>query len=142
MPNQTVTKWLILGLTLLAMAQALWIFLPASTPELTSVNSVTPIGKHSAVYEVLSDSGGATVSKLYLYFIAVQQPDQQQLLETLKSSTPFLVTKQAGAISAVDGSRIFARTRTQVYSYSSTAVLRENNSVSTVTVELNATLGD
>lgn len=70
MPSHTATRWLIGGLFVLTLGQALWIFSAGSTPALTKIVSATPISKHSAVYEVLSDAGGATVPMTYLYFVA------------------------------------------------------------------------
>jgi hypothetical protein len=126
-------------LFVLTLGQALWIFSAGSTPALTKIVSVTPISKHSAVYEVLSDAGGATVPMTYLYFVAEKKQPDDRALQSLRTLTPFLVTRQSGAVKYVEGLRISARTEEQVYSYSSTTALRENGAVLPVTVELTAT---
>ncbi|AYG43328.1 hypothetical protein DV532_02980 [Pseudomonas sp. Leaf58] len=139
MPSHTVTRWLIAGLLLLTFGQTLWIVSADSTPALTKIVSVTPIGKQSAIYEVLSDAGGATVPLTYLYFVAEKKQHDDQTLQSLGRLTPFLVTRQSGAVKHVEGLTIAARTEEQVYSYSSTAVLKEDGAVLPVTIELTAT---
>lgn len=139
MPSHTATRWLIGGLFVLTLGQALWILSTDSTPALTKIVSVMPIGKKSAVYEVLSDAGGATVPLTYLYFVAEKTQPDDQALQSLRRLTPFLVTRQSGAVKYVEGLRIAARTEEQVYSYSSNSVLREDGAVLPVTIELTAT---
>nr|WP_225780249.1 hypothetical protein [Pseudomonas sp. Marseille-Q3773] len=124
---------------LLTLGQAIWIFSADSRPALTRIVSVTPIGKQSAIYEVLSDAGGATVPLTYLYFVAEKKQRDDQVLQGLERLTPFLVTRQSGAVQHVEGLRIAARTEEQVYSYSSTTVLKEGEMVLPVTIELTAT---
>ncbi|MGE8323182.1 MAG: hypothetical protein ACN6OX_08870 [Pseudomonas sp.] len=106
---------------------------------MTKIVSVTPIGKQSAIYEVLSDAGGATVPLTYLYFVAEKKQHDDQTLQSLGRLTPFLVTRQSGAVKHVEGLTIAARTEEQVYSYSSTAVLKEDGAVLPVTIELTVT---
>ena len=135
----TARKYLIAGLLLLTVGQALWIFIADSKPVLSKIVSITPIGKHSAVYEVLSDAGGATVPLIYLYFIAEQTEHDDQVLPGLERLVPFLVSRQSGAVKGVHGLKVTARTQEQVYSYSSTTVLREDGVALPVTIELTAT---
>lgn len=130
-------KWLIAVLLLLNLGQGIWILSPKSQPVLTKVVSVTPIGKHSAIYEVLSDGGGATVPLTYLYFVA-EKAERDEVLPILKKLTPFLVTGQSGAIEQVEDLKIVARTQDKVYSYSSTSILKENGVVAPITIELTA----
>ncbi|WP_236409782.1 hypothetical protein [Pseudomonas sp. S31] len=137
MRSRLATKWFIAVLLLLNLGQALWILSSRSHPVLTKVVSVTPIGKHSAVYEVLSDDGGATVPLTYLYFVA-EQAQRDEVLPNLKKLTPFLVTRQSGAIEHVEDLKIVARTQDKVYSYSSTSILEENGVVAPITIELTA----
>lgn len=139
MRRRSATKWLIAALLLLALGQALWILTSGSKPVLTKVVSVTPIGKHSAVYEVLNNDGGATVPLIYLYFVAEQTQRDEQVLPNLKRLKPFLVTRQSGAIEHVEGLKIAARTQDTVYSYTSTSILKENGAVVPITIELTAT---
>ncbi|AXM96760.1 hypothetical protein GCM10011247_21560 [Pseudomonas plecoglossicida] len=139
MQRHSATRWLIAGLFLLAFAQAIWIFTGDSKPVLSKVVSVTPLGKHSAVYEVLSDAGNATVPLIYLYFVAEQAGRGDQVLPSLERLTPFLVTRQSGAVEHVAGMKVTTRTQEQVYSYSSTAILKEDGVVVPVRIELTAT---
>ncbi|MFJ4375519.1 hypothetical protein ACIP1T_23300 [Pseudomonas japonica] len=139
MQNSAVTKWLIIGLLVLTITQALWIVASPSAPELGRVIKTTPIGEHSAVYEVLSNSGGATVPLVYRYFIADREPDEVRALKMLKEHTPFLVTRQSDAISAVEGLKITARTHDRVYEFSNSSLLRENGEIQPVTIDLSAT---
>ena len=140
MPSHTATRWLTAVLLLLTLAQAIWFFSADSKPALTKIVSATPIGKHSAIYEVLSDAGGATVPLTYLYFVAERKQHDDQVLQGLARLAPFLVTRQSGAVKHVEGLRIAARTEDQVYSYSSTTVLKEEGAVLPVTIELTATV--
>lgn len=132
-------KWLITGLLLLITAQSLWILTPDPKPELSKIANSYPIGTQSAVYEVLSNSGGATVPMTYLYFVASRQPDEAEALKMLEHHTPFLVTRHPGAITAVNGLKITARTQDSVYSFTSTSLLREDDEVKPVLIDLTAT---
>ena len=138
MQSSTVTKWLIICLSVLAVAQSLWIFTPNPKPELSKVINSYPIGTQSAVYEVLSNSGGATVPMTYLYFVAGRKSDETQVLKMLGDHYPFLVTRQPGAITAVNGLRITARTHDSVYSFTSESLLREGGEVEPVSIDLTA----
>ncbi|MDR0277103.1 MAG: hypothetical protein LBJ37_04400 [Paucimonas sp.] len=139
MRNGAGTKWLITGLLLLVAAQSFWIFIPEPKPELSKIINSYPIGTQSAVYEVLSNSGGATVPMTYLYFVASRQSDEAGALKMLGDHTPFLVTRHPGAITAVNGLKITARTRDSVYSFTSTSLLREDDEVKPVLIDLTAT---
>jgi len=139
MQKPTVSKWLLIGLIMLVTVQSLWIFKPARKPDLSTIISSSPVGKQSAVYEVLSNAGGATVPLTYLYFIAPKQPDETQALKMLEDHSPFLVTRQANAIKAIDGFRITARTQDTVYSYTNSSLVREDSEIKPVTIDLTAT---
>ncbi|MFJ2546115.1 hypothetical protein ACIOVF_06570 [Pseudomonas sp. NPDC087612] len=140
MRNLSATKWLVGILTVIAVLQFTWIFMSgAPQPHLSAVVNTLPVGTHSAVYEVLSDCGGATVGHTYLYYVAERQPDDKAVLNNLQDQTPFLVSRQSGAIVAVDGRRIRARTQTTVYRFSSIAILRENDQAIPLIIELTAT---
>lgn len=141
MPSHTAIRcrWLIAGLLLLILGQNIWIFSADARPALTKIVSETPIGKQSAIYEVLSDAGGATVPLTYLYFVAEKKQHDDLVLQGLERLTPFLVTRQSGAVQHVEGFKITARTDEQVYSYSSTTLLKESGAVLPITIELTAT---
>ena len=139
MRSSSGTKWLIIGLLLVIAAQSLGILTPGPKPELSKIINSYPIGTHSAVYEVLSNSGGATVPMTYLYFVASRQSDEAEALKMLGDHTPFLVTRHPGAITAVDGLKITAQTHDSVYSFTSTSLLREDNEIKPVLIDLTAT---
>lgn len=75
MQNGMVTKWLVASLLLVVVVQSIWTFTPDPKPELSQIMNRYPIGTQGSVYEVLSNSGGATVPMVYLYFIAARQSD-------------------------------------------------------------------
>lgn len=139
MQRTAVTKWLIAGLLVVAIVQAFWIFSPAPQPALSKIISMTPIGTESAIYEVLSNSGGATVPMTYVYFVAARQPDENLALKLLKDRTPFLITRQAGAVTGVEGLKITVRTHDRIYSFHNSSLLRENGEIKPVTIDLTAT---
>ncbi|MEE1925289.1 hypothetical protein V0R50_17440 [Pseudomonas sp. 148P] len=139
MQNGMVTKWLVASLLLVVVVQSIWTFTPDPKPELSQIMNRYPIGTQGSVYEVLSNSGGATVPMVYLYFIAARQSDNAQALKLLEDHYPFLVTKQPGAITAVTGLKITARTHDSVYRYNSTSLLREDDEIKPVTIDLTAT---
>lgn len=131
--------WLVAGMLLLIAGQFLWIFSSPPTPDLTRIVSSYPIGNRSVVYEVESDKGGATVAKTYLYFIGNDYPDETTALKALKGHSPFLVTRYSGAIIAVNGLKITARTYDHVYRYTSRSLLQEEGEIKPVTIDLTAT---
>lgn len=140
MRNLSATKWLVSILTVIAVLQFAWIFFSSTPqPHLSKVMNTLPVGTRSAIYEVLSDGGGATVGHTYFYYIAERQPNNEAALTHLQDQTPFLVSRQSGAIVAVNGRRIKARTHSTVYRFSSLAILRENGQATPLTVELTAT---
>ncbi|WP_194790300.1 hypothetical protein [Pseudomonas sp. UFMG81] len=139
MQNRWATKWVTGVLGLLALAQALWIWHPAAVPSLDKLEHSTPIGTHGAIYEVLSNSGGATTPLTYLYFIADRQDNEQLILDDLRNRSPFLITKQAGAIQKVEGLKVQVRTHDTVYRYSSVAFLKEDGEALPIIIELTAT---
>ena len=139
MRNHSAIKWLVACLLLLTLGQALWIISADAKPVLSAVVSATPIGEHSAVYEVVSDGGGATVPLVYLYFVAERPRQDDELLQSLERLTPFLVTRQSGAVKQVEGLTVVARTQAQVYSFSSRTLLREGDATLPINIELSAT---
>ncbi|MDU9405218.1 hypothetical protein RTH46_22270 [Pseudomonas sp. zfem004] len=139
MQNRWAIKWLTGVLGGVALAQALWIWIPTAEPRLDKLIRSTPIGTHSAIYEVLSDSSGATVPLTYLYFIANRQENEHLILEELRKRSPFLITKQADAVKKVEGLKVQARTHDTVYRYTSIALLKEGEKALPVIIELTAT---
>lgn len=111
-------KWGFLILLMVCVAQAAYIFFsgPVSL-EPSRIISVTSVDTAGAVYEVLYDSGGATVPFVYRYFIIEKTDDSAAALNKIKSSTPFLVTRSSGAVRAALPGRVKLRTLDVVYEY-------------------------
>ncbi|MFK3773630.1 hypothetical protein [Pseudomonas sp. NPDC089406] len=139
MQNPWVTRSALMALSLVVVAQALWMLATRENrPSLDRVITTTAIGQNSAVYEVLSDSAGATVGMTYFYFVHEKVDDESQLLTRLDPRSAFLVTRQSKAVIAVNGTQIQARTHDTVYRYSSLAILHEGEQAIPVTVELDS----
>lgn len=140
MQNPSAIKWLLALLTVVTLCQAIWITLSGETrPELTKVMSKTPIGQNGFVYEVLSDSGGATVPFVYFYYVLERQENDKNALSALREKSPFLATRQSGAIVSVSGNRIKAHIQDTVYSFSSVAVYGQKDQTTVVTIDLDST---
>lgn len=90
MQNPWVTRSAFMALSIVVVAQALWILATRENrPSLDRVITTTAIGQNSAVYEVLSDSAGATVGMTYFYFVHEKVDDESQLLTRLDPGPPF-----------------------------------------------------
>lgn len=128
-----------MAIFLAAVAQALWIIATReSRPHLDRVITTTPIGHNSAVYEVLSNSGDATVGMTYFYFVHEKVSDESELLSVLEPRSAFLVSRQSKAVVAVNGTQIDTRTHDTVYRYSSLTVLHEGGRVMPVVIKLDS----
>ncbi|MFU4534582.1 hypothetical protein ACM73L_14390, partial [Pseudomonas aeruginosa] len=80
-------------------------FTSPSMPSPTRIVSVKVVGNGGAIYEVLYDSGGATVPFVYRYFLMEFQADDAEALKKLRSAEPFLVTKSPNAVRETHGDR-------------------------------------
>ncbi|WP_246237890.1 hypothetical protein [Pseudomonas akapageensis] len=139
MRNPSATKWLLALLTVATLGQAAWIsFSGESPPQLSKVVNKTPIGQNGFVYEVQSDSGGATVPFVYFYYVLERQASDEGALSALREKSPFLATRQSGAIVSVSGNRIRAHTQDTVYSFSSLAVYGKKDQTAVVIIDLDS----
>ncbi|MCJ8205799.1 hypothetical protein [Pseudomonas sp. RGM2987] len=114
-------------LLMICVAQAAYIFTtsPAS-PEPSRIVSVTPVDSVGAVYEVLYDSGGATVPFVYRYFLMEKDDDSIKVLNKVKSLSPFLVTQSPDAVRTALPGRVKLRTLDVVYEYRNVAYYEVN----------------
>lgn len=140
MQNQRAIKWAFWGLLVICLVQALYIFISSpSRPDPSKVVSATNVSGGGAVYEVLYDSGGATVADTYRYFLMEVQPNDEAVLETSKKMGPFLVTKSGNAVREVTGDKVKLKTNDTVYKFHSVSIFKLNGEIQIVRFELDAT---
>lgn len=140
MRNQNITKWTAWGLLVICLGQALYIFISSPfRPNPSKVVSVTKVSEGGAIYEVLYDSGGATVADTYRYFLMEVQSSEEAALEKSKERGPFLVTKSTNAVREVLGNKVKLKTINTVYEFHSISVFKTNEEVQMVIFELDAT---
>ncbi|WP_124410028.1 hypothetical protein [Pseudomonas sp. R4-34-07] len=141
MQNQRVIKWLVWGLLLVCLAQALYIFVSwPFRPDPSKVISVTKVAEGGAIYEVLYESGGATNGDVYRYFLMEIQPSEEIALERTRNSTPFLVTKSENAVKNIVGDRVKLKTNDTVYEFHSISLFKIKGEIQTVGFDLDAAL--
>ncbi|AIR89685.1 hypothetical protein LK03_10460 [Pseudomonas cremoricolorata] len=127
-------------LLVICLGQALWVFLSWSwRPDPSMVLSATPVGEGGAIYEVLYDSGGATGSYVYRYFVMERQPSEAALFEKTRKAKPFLVTKMPGAVREVVGTSVKLRTRDTLYDFHNVASFKVGGQLTIVRFYLDAT---
>ncbi|MGG2821370.1 hypothetical protein [Pseudomonas aeruginosa] len=90
-----------------------------SLPEPTKIISRSVIGGGGAIYEVLYDSGGATVPFIYRYFLMEFEADESEALRKIREIEPFLVTKSSGAVRDIHGDRADLYVSDTIYNYKS-----------------------
>ncbi|MCK3864225.1 hypothetical protein E4P00_18005 [Pseudomonas sp. B329] len=140
MPNQGVTKWGIWALLIICLGQGLYIYISSpSRPDPSKVVSVTKVGEGGAIYEVLYDTGGATVADVYRYFLMDIQPSDEAALLKSKNSYPFLVTKSSNAVREVVEDKVKLKTNNTVYEFHSISIFKTNGEVQMVSFDLDAT---
>lgn len=141
MQNRKGTKWAVLALLVICFGQGLYIYMSApSRPEPTRVVSVTKVGHGGAIYEVLYDSGGATVPLIYRYFLmGIQSSDKDALLIS-KKSEPFLVTKSTHAVREVSGDKVKLKTDKTIYDFHNTSLFKVDGEINIVTFDLDSNL--
>lgn len=130
-------KLAFLTLLLVCIVQTAYIFFSGPfLPEPSRIISVTPVDTAGAVYEVLYDSGGATVPFVYRYFLIEKTDDAVAALDKIKSSSPFLVTQSSGAVRATLPGRVKLRTLDVVYEYRNIAYYEANGEWKRVKLDL------
>lgn len=141
MQNPRAIKWTLWALLVVCLGQMLYIYASsAGRPDPERIVSVTPVGEGGAVYEVLYDSGGATVPYVYRYFVMDLQADDEAALQQTKKATPFLVTQSTGAVRDVAGSTVKLHTRETIYDFHNTAYFKTHGELNIVKFDLDATL--
>lgn len=140
MQRQRVTKWGIWTLLVICLGQALYIYISSPfRPDPSKIVSVTKVGEGGAIYEVLYDSGGATVADAYRYFLMDIQSSDEAALVKSKKSYPFLVTKSSNAVREVAGDKVKLKTSNTVYEFHSISIFKTNGEIQMVSFDLDAT---
>lgn len=140
MQNRKGIKWWVWMLIVVCLGQALYIYISApSRPEPTEVVTVTKVGNGGAVYEILYNTGGATVPLIYRYFLMSVQPNDEEALSTSKKSTPFLVTKSTQAVRETQGDRVKLKTDKTIYDFHNTSIFKVNGEINIITFDLDST---
>ncbi|MDZ5605174.1 hypothetical protein SJI00_20595 [Pseudomonas sp. RP23018S] len=141
MQNPKVIKWVLWLLLVFCVGQALFIALSGPwRPAPERVVSVTPVDEGGAIYEVLYDSGGATVPFVYRYFLMEFQSTDDAVLKKTVNATPFLVTQSSGAVQEVSGSSVKLRTRGVIYEFHNRGYFKLNGQMKLVVFGLDAAL--
>ena len=140
MQNRKGTSWAFAGLLIISIGQAIYIYTSApNRPEPTHVVSVTKVGDGGAIYEILYDSGGATVPYIYRYFLMALQGTDADALEKSKKTTPFLVTKSTEAVWSVTGNKVKLKSEDIIYDFHNTGYYKVNGELNIVKFDLNST---
>lgn len=141
MQNLKATKWLTVVLIIICLGQALYIYNSTkNSPKPTKIVSTTLVGERGAIYEVLSDSGGATVPLTYNYYLMSVQADDSSALVKIKDSHPFLTTKSSGAVQKVLPGKVKLKTTDTVFNYSSVGHYKVDDKISTINFDIEATM--
>ncbi|MGE1151723.1 hypothetical protein [Pseudomonas kitaguniensis] len=141
MQNRKGINWHIWLLLAICIGQALYIYINTpSRPDPSKIVTITPVGDGGAIYEVLYDSGGATVPFIYRYFLTTLQPNNEEALKKIKTVTPFLVTKTTQAVRKVAGIKVKLRSDETIYDFRNTAYFKINGELNIVTFDLESTL--
>ncbi|WP_314915398.1 hypothetical protein [Pseudomonas helleri] len=139
MQNRKATNWVAWGLLLICLIQTAYIFLSTHrVPAPSKIISATSVGEGGAVYEVLYDSGGATVPFIYRYFLMAKQPTLEEALQETRKTSPFLVTKSSNAVHEVRGDHVFLKTSGTIYNFNNISYFKSNEEIKVVTFDLNA----
>ena len=140
MQNQRAIKWAFWGLLVICLVQALYIFISSPfRPDPSKVVSATNVSGGGAVYELLYDTGGATVADTYRYFLMEVQPSDEAVLEKSKKMEPFLVTKSGNAVREVKGDKVILKTNNTIYKFHSVSIFKLNGEIQMVRFELDST---
>jgi hypothetical protein len=141
MQSQKGTKLSIWILLIICIGQGVYIyFSEPSRPPPTKVVSVTNVGEGGAIYEILYDSGGATVPLIYRYFLMDIQANDQEALEKSTEREPFLVTKSPNAVRKVIGDSVKLKTSETIYDFHNVSIYKNNGKINIVTFDLVSTV--
>ncbi|WHS62387.1 hypothetical protein [Pseudomonas sp. G2-4] len=137
MQKPRASRWFSFTISTLCVAQAIYIYMTApASPEPTEIISVIPVNSTGAIYEVLYNSGGATVPIVYRYFLMKRDDNHTEALNKIKSAHPFLVTKSSGAVREILPGRVKLRTLDMIYEYRNTAYYETNGEWKRVKLDL------
>lgn len=138
MPGPRVFKWGAGTVLLICLGWGLLRFITGSSlPDPDRVVSMTPLGDGAAVYEVLYDSGGATVPFIYRYFVLEQLKSAELVLEEVGLLEPFLVTTSSGAVKGVASGYVSLEAKRTIYEFKTIARYKVNNEVKNIRFTLN-----
>lgn len=141
MQNQKVHKWLNWVLISICVGQALYIYISFETlSEPARIVSINNIDEKGAVYEVLYDSGGATVPLIYRYYLMERQDTAEDILDKVKSKRPFLVTKSTAAVQKTLKNRVKLKVIDTIYEYRNTAFYKVNGEIKIIKFDLDSTM--
>ena len=131
-------KWIVWGVLIVCLGQALYIYVPGR-PDPVKIVSVTNVGQGGAIYEVLYDSGGATVPIVYRYFLMSFQPRDEEALQKTKKAAPFLVTKSSAAVREVLDDRVKLKVDGVIYEFHNISMFKNNGEINIVKFDLDST---
>lgn len=141
MQNRKAINWQAWLLLVICLGQALYIYISSpSRPEPSKIVSVNKVGEGGAIYEVLYDSGGATVPFIYRYFLMEVQPSDEEALNKTRKATPFLVTQSTHAVREVVGIKVKLNSDETIYDFHNTAYFKVDGELNIVKFDLEATI--
>ena len=141
MQHRKAINWQAWSLLVICLGQALYIYISSpSRPEPSKIVSVTKVGEGGAIYEVLYDSGGATVPFIYRYFLMAVQPNDEEALSKMRKATPFLVTQSTHAVREVVGIKVKLNSDETIYDFHNTAYFKVGGELNIVKFDLEATI--
>ena len=133
-------KWVVWGLLFICLGQALYIYISApGRPDPVKINSVTNVGQGGAIYEVLYDSGSATLPIVYRYFLMNVQPGDEEALQKVKKIAPFLVTKSSAAVREVLDDRVKLKVDGVIYGFHNISLFKVDGEINIVKFDLDST---
>ena len=133
-------KWIFWSLFAVCLVQALYIYMSApGRPDPVKITSVTNVGHGGAIYEVLYDSGGATVPVVYRYFLMNLQPGDEEALQEAKKTAPFLVTKSSAAVREVLDDRVKLKVDGVIYGFHNISLFKVDGEINVVKFDLDST---
>lgn len=133
-------KWVVWSLFAVCLVQTLYIYMSApGRPDPVKITSVTNVGHGGAIYEVLYDSGGATVPIVYRYFLMNLQPGDEEALQKVKKTAPFLVTKSSAAVREVLDDRVKLKVDGVVYEFHNISLFKVDGEINIVKFDLDST---
>lgn len=140
MQSQKGIKWAVWGLLVLCLSQMLYIYISSpNRPDPDKVISTTKVSGGGAIYEILYNSGGATVPYVYRYFLMPLQLNDEEALQKSKESTPFLVTKSSQAVREVLDGKVRLKTESTIYEFRNISIFKIADEIHIVSFDLDST---